>query len=141
MFRNLFSFLIIASVVFMTGCKKAEQQIKENLLTNLITENIWVVTRFDSSANSIAINFTPYEFKFNKDGSVNAVKAGVTEATGTWQGSEAGKSITSNFPTASYPVNKLNGMWLVTNTDLSPKLVDSHRFEGATEYILRLNAK
>lgn len=136
-----FLFLLMATSLAAVGCKKTEQKIKESLLTQLITENIWLVTRFDSAATSIATNFEPYEFKFNKDGSVNAVKAGLTEATGTWVGSEAGESITSNFPTAGYPINKLNGVWLVTNTDLSPKLVDSHRLEGATEYVLRLNAK
>jgi hypothetical protein len=131
----------ILVAISINGCKKAEQKVKETLLTNLITGNVWVVTRFDSAANSIQPYFESYEFKFNKDGTVNAVKADVIEASGTWLGSEAGESITSSFPTAAYPINKLAGIWLVTNTDLTPKLVDAHRFEGLTEYVLRLNAK
>lgn len=132
--------LMIAAII--TGsCKKAKESVIENLMINLITENVWVVTKFNVGGSSITTDFSAYEFHFNKDNSVNAVKAGAPDVIGTWAGSEDSKSITANFPSAAYPINKLTGVWIVINTDLSPKLVDSHRYEGTTELVMRLNAK
>lgn len=135
--KTFITSIALAGGLAMAGCKKTQDQIKETLLTNLITGNIWLVTKFQSGGVSIVPDFDGYEFQFNKDGSVNAIKNGTTEATGTWQGSEAGESISSNFPGSTYPINKLNGVWVVFNTDLSPKLVDA-TYNSDT---LRLNAK
>lgn len=133
--------LVVLAVLAVGACKKAKENVIEDLMVKLITENVWVVTKFNVDGSPIVNDFTGYEFVFNKDNSVRAIKTGQPDVLGTWMGSEAGQSITSSFPTAGHPINKLNGVWEVTNTDLSPKLVDSHRFEGLTELVMRLNAK
>lgn len=123
------------------SCKKAVDNIKQDLMVQLITNNTWVITNYTEGTENKTADYSPYAFKFNKDWSVNAMNNGVSEATGTWLGSEANQSITSDFPNATAPLDKLNGVWIVTNTKSKPWRVYSHRFEGAKEIVLNLQEK
>jgi len=134
-------FALILMTLVSSSCKKAVDNIKEDLMVNLITSNTWVVVRYMEGAQNITPTFSTYEFKFYKSGNVDAIENGITKASGTWQGSEATQSITSNFPTTGDPINKLNGVWKVTNTKSNPWRVFSQRNEGATQLNLDLQAK
>jgi hypothetical protein len=133
------AFVILA--LFSVSCKKAVDNIKEDLMDNLITSNTWIIVRYLDGGSNITSTFATYEFKFYKSGKVDAVKDGITQASGTWVGSEANQSITSEFPSASDPFNKLTGVWIVTNTKSKPWRVYSHRFEGSKELVLDLQEK
>ena len=138
--KYLFSLLMVA-VITLFACEKTKNNIIEDLMIKLITENVWYVSKFNVGGSSITSEFNGYDFHFGKDNAVRAKKAGQADVVGTWVGSQESQSITANFPGASAPVSKLTGVWLITNTDLDPKLVDSHRFEGSTEFVMRLNAR
>ena len=97
--------------------------------------------RFKDGATNLTADYAEYEFQFYKDNTVDAIRNGIKEATGSWVGSETTQSITSNFPTADDPINKLTGIWLITNTKSKPWRVFSHRFEGSKELILDLQEK
>ena len=134
-------FTRLSFLIFCGSCKKTIDNIKEDLMINLITSNTWVVVRYLDGPSNITSTFSEYEFKFHKSGQVDAVKDGVTQASGTWEGSESNQSITSEFPSSGYPFNKLTGVWIVTNTKSKPWRVFSHRFEGSKELVLDLQEK
>jgi len=133
--------LLMVAAISLFACKKTKDNIIEDLMIKLITENVWYVTKFNVAGVSNTSEFNGYDFYFGKDNKVTAKKAGQADIVGTWVGSQEGQSIDSKFPGAPLPISKLTGVWLVTNTDLDPKLVDSHRFEGSTEFVMRLNAR
>ena len=132
---------ILLTLLISSACKKTVNNIKQDLLVNLITGSNWIVVRYLDGASNVTGEYSPYEFDFNKDGTVNAVNSGVVEATGTWVGSEESESITSSFPGATLPISRLTGVWIVTNTKSKPWRVYSHRFEGAKELVLDLQEK
>jgi len=139
-YRKLF-LLFILSASISGGCKKTVDNIKEDLMVKLITENTWKIVNYKEGSSNMTATFTDYEFKFNKDGSLNAIKNALTEGTGTWLGSESTQSITSSFPSAGEPLSKLNGIWLISNTKSKPWRVYSHRNEGGKELLLDLQEK
>lgn len=143
MFSNKsFSLVLLLFLLSGWGCKKTVDTIKEDLMIKLITTNTWKVVRYMQGSSNITAHFSAYEFKFNKNGNVDAVKNGLVESTGTWLGSETTQSITSSFPaSASDTLQRLSGVWLITNTKSNPWRVFSHRFEGGKELILDLEEK
>lgn len=80
-----------------------------------ITDGIWVVEQYLEGANNISSDFANYDFKFNNDGSVVGTKAG-NATNGTWVGNASNYSITSNFPSAVDPLQKMNGVWKLTDS-------------------------
>lgn len=140
--KSALIFLTLA-VLLGAACKKAVQSVAEDFMIKLITENIWKVTSFKNGTADVTAEFSEYEFKFNKDESVNAVKNGVVVNTGTWKGSEVGQTITSTFPpTTNYPIELLTGVWKVTKTAINPvTYVTSNRTEGGVLLVMRLDKK
>ena len=138
--RIIIPFLVLALSV-SAGCKKAIDNIKEDLMINLITDNTWKVVRYLDGTENKTADYSEYDFKFSKNNTVNAIRNGAVEATGTWLGSESTQSITSDFSSAGSPLDQLTGVWLVTNTKSKPWRVFSHRFDGSKELVLDLQAK
>ncbi len=124
---------------FSFGCKKAVQNAQEDFVVNLITSNIWLVTSFSENSTNITSGFSPYEFKFNKDGSVYGIKTGASNAVGTWAGNATNLTITSAFPAGPSPLDKLTGVWNITKTTLSS--VKANRVDGSSTYYLELQKK
>jgi Flp pilus assembly protein TadG len=139
--KKVTSVLALAILLVTGSCKKTVDNIKEDLMIKLITENTWKIVKYAEGSSNQTTVYTDYDFKFNKDGSLNAIKNGVTEATGTWAGSEATQSITAEFPSATEPLAKLTGVWLISNTKSKPWRVYSHRSDGSKEYLLDLQEK
>src|SRR5688572_13029114 len=92
-------FLII-SIVVAGACKKAINNIKEDLMVNLITGHTWKVVKFMEGTANLTTEYSVYDFEFEKNSTVRAVLNGVTQATGTWVGDETTQSITAAFPGA-----------------------------------------
>jgi hypothetical protein len=131
-----FIFLFTANM----GCsEKAIEQKKEDLLVQLITTNIWVMSSFFENTTDLSAQFNGYEFKFNTDGTVFGIKAGQANAVGTWVGSTAAMTIVSNFPNETSVLKKLNGTFNITSTTLSS--VKATRTEGSNEFKLYLVKK
>jgi hypothetical protein len=93
------------------SCKKYIQQQEQNALVNLVTEGTWRVTGYyDHEINNITDSFSGYSFQFYENGTVYGTKNG-QQTNGTWTASISEKTITSNFPTAPYPLSMLNHTW------------------------------
>lgn len=141
---NKIALLLFTTILLLgSGCKKTVQAVAEDLMIKLITDNIWRVSSFKNGAADVTAEFADYEFKFNKDLSVNAVKAGVVMNTGTWKGSETSQTITSTFPpSTNQPIELLTGVWKVTKTAINPvTYVTSNRTEGGVTLVMRLDKK
>lgn len=113
--RRLPLFLFILFALSIISCKKAIEEKKQDLVMKAITDGTWIVEQYFENANNISNDFLDYDFKFNSDGSVTGTKAG-NISSGTWAGNISNYSITSNFPTAPDPVQKLNGVWKLTDS-------------------------
>lgn len=112
--------LITASLLFLFcipfSCKKFIQQQEQNYIVDLVTNGQWRITGYmDHQTNNITDTFAGYAFQFNKDNTLYSVWNG-QQTQGTWAVDISKKSITSNFPTASYPITLLNHTWIITDS-------------------------
>ncbi len=124
--KCVFILVILTSIL---GCKKAGNEVKKSILVDLMTSSNWTVSKFLVGPDPITTDLVGYEFQFNKDGSMFAIKAGNPNVTGTWAGDEAKLTIQSNFPGAAYPLNKFNGTWALYYYTLT--VVKSNRIDGS----------
>jgi hypothetical protein len=107
-------FLLLLAVPF--SCKKYIQQQEQNALVNLVTNGTWRVTGYlDHQTINLTDSFSNYSFQFNSNGTVVGTKSGIP-TNGTWTADVNSKSITSNFPSAGYPINLLNHVWTITDS-------------------------
>ena len=113
--QPLYIATLLILLVFPFSCKKYIQQQEQNALVKLVTQGTWRVTGYTDHDTNITASFTGYSFQFNQDGTVYAL-LNQQQTGGTWTADISAKSITSNFPAASYPLNKLNYTWTITDS-------------------------
>jgi hypothetical protein len=114
------STLLIASLLVLLfvpfSCKKYIQQQEQNALVNLVTKGTWRITGyFDHQTNNITDSFAGYSFQFNQDYTLYGTRYG-QQTNGTWSADISSKSITSNFPSSTYPITMLNHTWTITDS-------------------------
>src|SRR4249920_3568672 len=98
------------------SCKKYIQQQEVNYIVDLVTKGTWRITGYkDHVVNNLTDSFAGYTFQFNPDNTLYSVKYG-QQTNGTWSVDINKKSITSNFPLASYPITLLNHTWIITDS-------------------------
>ena len=113
--KRLHFITLLLLLITSFSCKKALEDKKEDMLMSAITDGIWIVEQYFEGANNISSDFANYEFKFTNDGMVTGTKT-PDVTSGTWSGNMTNYSITSNFPSASDPIQKLNGIWKITDS-------------------------
>jgi hypothetical protein len=106
---------LLISCLLFSSCKKFIQQQEQNALVKIMTDGVWVVTRYVENDTNITSSFSGYVFQFKSNGTVTGTKQD-SIVNGTWAGDINARTITSNFPTASNPVNKLNSVWKITDS-------------------------
>ena len=111
-------YLPVICVLFAFSCKKVVQDQKKQAVMSFITNGHWKVESYLVDTVSITTEFNGYKFKFNEDGTVVGDN-GAASTFGTWIGEVSDYSITSEFPGASDPLQKLNGHWLVKDSGLT----------------------
>jgi len=111
--KIIISLLLI--VVLSPSCKKFIEKQQQNALESIITDGTWIVTRYVENGTDITTSFSGYIFKFNSNKTVTGTNAG-TVVNGTWSGNISTKTITSDFPSAGVPIDKLNAIWKVTDS-------------------------
>jgi hypothetical protein len=109
------SLIAVLLLFVLMGCKKAIQKQEENAIMKAMTDGQWVITSFTSNSSDITSDFTGYKFQFFSDFTVNAIRNGIIEKTGNWEGDINTMSILANFPNATDPLALLNGTWLITD--------------------------
>ena len=107
--------LLLLFSILSNSCKKYIQQQEQNALVSIVTNGVWVVTKYIETGSDITPSFSGYVFQFYTNGSVTGKNGSVT-ATGSWSGDINTKTITSNFPSAGDPLQKLNHTWKITDS-------------------------
>ncbi|HET7003135.1 MAG TPA: hypothetical protein VFI33_17545 [Puia sp.] len=115
--RSTFYIILLLFIFTITNsCKKFIEQQEKNAIVDLVTKGQWRITGYiDHQTDTLTNDFDGYLFQFNENGTVYGVKFG-QQTNGTWSADVSKKSITSNFPTATYPITLLNHTWTITDS-------------------------
>jgi hypothetical protein len=132
--KILFFILIIALV----ACKKSvTQTTQEDLVIKAMTDGQWKVTNFINNGTIISADFTTYKFKYYSNKTVDAINNGTIEKTGSWDGNSANMTTSANFTGAIYPLNLINGNWLITRNSWT--FVEASQTNGSDVKTMRLD--
>src|SRR5207247_8828260 len=93
------SFVVVA-IILLSGCHKIIEQKAQDAIVKAMTQGQWEITNFTSNGTDMTANFSGYTFQYLENYTVNAIKNGTVEKTGTWQGDVNTMSISANFPSA-----------------------------------------
>jgi hypothetical protein len=111
--KKLLSLFVL--FILLSGCKKAVDKAKEDLIVRAMTDGQWKVTNFVQNGTDITTNFTDYKFQYYSNKTVDAIKSGTVEKTGTWDGEAATMTTWANFTNAAAPLVLINGSWHIDN--------------------------
>ncbi|MGZ5286008.1 MAG: hypothetical protein ACXWB9_02435 [Flavisolibacter sp.] len=113
--KKLTLFLLVVSLLGCDTDKVVEEQ-QTNLVIQAITTGYWKVQNFTKGSTDVTADFSTYKFKFNSNYTVDALKNGTIEKSGTWTADPDAQTITSNFTNAIHPLVLLNGTFDINST-------------------------
>jgi hypothetical protein len=129
--------------IFLTlsigSCKKAIEKKQETTILKAMTEGQWVITNFTRNNATITPDFSPYQFKYYDNKTVDAINNGTVEKTGSWNGDINTLSIFANFSNAAYPLTLINGSWHIDNNSWT--FVVASQNDGTETRTLRLEKR
>ena len=132
--KRLFVIFFITSLI---SCKKAAQNIAEDLIVQSMTNGKWIVTKFILNGTNITTDFSAYKFQYYSNKTVDAIKNGTVEKTGTWNGDATTMTTSANFSGAVNPLALVNGTWNITNNSWT--FVEATQTNGTETKTLRLD--
>jgi hypothetical protein len=123
--------LILILIGGLTACDKNEASIKPTTpSTSLVmTQGKWKITNLNHNGYNES-GFTDYQFQFNLNGTLNAVKEGVT-TSGYWSTRTENNEQKLNISFSSPPLNELNFDWRVKQINVNMMNLG----DGGTEYL------
>lgn len=130
-------YIAIAALVFLTGCKKTVEAIAQDMVIDAMTNGQWKITSFVNDGTDITSDFSAYKFQYYKNKTVDAIKNGVTERTGSWDGDANTMTTWANFSGAPDPIALVNGSWKITNNSWT--FVEARQTNGAIVKTMRLD--
>lgn len=136
--KKILPALMLMLAVSTLSCKKAVQEKQKDLLIQAMTNGVWLVDFYSEAGFDLTADFAGYEFQFLENGKVMGTKNSII-TNGTWMGDINTQTISSDFPGAPYPLDRLNGTWKITDSYLD--YVKSEMGTGATRNILYLKKK
>lgn len=128
--------IILPAAIWLAGCSK--EDVQKNIIIQAMTSGRWVVTTFTESGSDYSGDFTPWEFQFYENGTVQGIK-GSTTINGTWTANPDARTITSAFPAGDATLTRLNDTWLIFNNTFV--LVEANPLNTARNAYLKLNKK
>ena len=129
--------VFMLSCLFIS-CEKAEQFIQKAVLTQIITNDRWLVENFSVSDIDVTSEYNAYEFEFHKNGTVLALKATST-IQGDWKEDINALSIQTNFINPSPSLERFNNTWFISKS--SATLVEARAVTVNGVYNLKLVKK
>ena len=111
--KKIIPFIVL--LIALSGCKKAVENIQEDLVVKVMTDGQWTITNFTRNSLNITTDFSGYKFKYYSNKTVDAIKNGTVEKTGNWDGNAGAMTTWANFSSATYPLDLINGTWNITN--------------------------
>jgi hypothetical protein len=133
MIRLILAFFILS----LAACEKKVEDTQRNLILDAMTTGQWKVSSYYMGAMNHTTDFDTYAFQFRENLTVEAIKAGSIEKTGTWNADPNARTITSNFPNSGEPLSLLNGTWTITNNSWT--FVEAKQTVNGTMHTLRLD--
>jgi hypothetical protein len=130
---------IVVSLVFillLSGCKKAIEQTKQDLVIQAMTNGQWMITNFVQNGNTITDDFNGYKFQYYSNKTVDAIRIGLVEKSGTWDGDAATMTTSANFD-AGAPLSLINGNWHIDNNSWT--FVEASQTVGSETKVMRLD--
>jgi hypothetical protein len=108
--------LILLSGILLVSCKKFIQNQEQKAVITDVTNGLWYVTSFTQNDSNITAAFSGYLFKFNTNNTVIGILNNSDSVPGDWLVNISARTITSDFPSAGYPLNRLNETWYVDDS-------------------------
>jgi hypothetical protein len=131
--KTLLILLLFGTVL---SCKKVKQQQETDILVSIMTSGEWKVSSMIVGNNDSTALFTGYQYRFNTNNTVDAIKNGSIENTGTWSGDINTRTIIAAFNNPSPSLKLLNATWLIT--DSSPVFVKAENSSNGITKTLQL---
>lgn len=107
--------LIFTLFILANSCKKAAENVQEDLVIKAMTDGQWAITNFVHNGTTITADFATYRFKYYSNKTVDAINSGTVEKTGTWDGNAGTMTTSASFTAAVYPLSLINGSWNILN--------------------------
>jgi hypothetical protein len=118
-FNATLALFFVALLIASVGCKKAKENIIEEAGMAFLDGTEWKIVFFQNGSSDISQDFSTYQFRFNRDETVNAIRSNTPEATGNWKGNINNRTIYANFAAGTtYPLPLLNATWNITQSTL-----------------------
>lgn len=133
--RKILIFLILVSA--LSSCNKLKEKIAQDAVISAMTDGQWVITSFTDNGNDITASFSSYKFKYYSNKTVDAIKNGTVEKTGSWDGSASTMTTWASFPGATSPLDLINGTWHID--DNSWTFVVASQTNGSETKTMRLD--
>jgi len=106
------------------ACKKTVDKKIENYIIDIMTDGRWYMYKYEENGVDITYEFDGYEFQFYKNETVDGLLNNVA-TRGTWKGDLSNLSMSAEFPTAGYPLKKLNATWKITDSYINAVFAES----------------
>src|SRR5580658_9203369 len=106
---------VLLSGILLISCKKFIQNQEEKAAVSIVTSGEWYVTGYEQNDSNITAAFSGYLFKFDANNTVTGI-INNDSVQGEWLVNISGRTITSDFPGAGYPLNQLNETWYVDDS-------------------------
>jgi hypothetical protein len=129
-------FILLPAGLLLNGCSK--EDVQKDIILKAMTSGRWIVSTFTETGSDFSADFTPWEFQFFENETVQAIK-GTTTITGSWTANVDARTISANFPLGDATVARLNDTWLIYNNTFT--LVEANPLNTSRNAYLKLNKK
>ncbi|TAH02480.1 MAG: hypothetical protein EAZ17_03600 [Sphingobacteriales bacterium] len=129
-------FIFLPAGLLLSGCSK--EDVQKDIILKAMTSGRWIVSTFTETGSDFSADFTPWEFQFFENETVQAIK-GTTTITGSWTANVDARTITASFPAGDATVARLNDTWLIYNNTFT--LVEANPLNTSRNAYLKLNKK
>lgn len=130
-------FTLCFLLMLSASCKKAVEKVQEDLVIQAMTDGQWAVTSFTEDGNNITTSFAGYKFQYYANRTVDAIKNGTVEKTGTWDGDATTMTTWASFTNATNPLNLVNGAWQILRSGWT--YVEAKQIVNGTTKVMRLD--
>ena len=124
-------------ILVLSGCKKAIENIQEDLVLKAMTDGQWKITSFTYNGNTITSDFANYKFKYYSNKTVDAINNGIVERTGNWDGNASAMTTWASFTGAPNPIALINGTWHIDRNSWT--YVEASQSVGGETKTMRLD--
>jgi hypothetical protein len=129
-------FILLPAGLLLNGCSK--EDVQKDIILKAMTSGRWIVSTFTETGSDFSADFTPWEFQFFENETVQAIN-GTTTVTGSWTANVDARTISASFPLGDATVARLNDTWLIYNNTFT--LVEANPLNTSRNAYLKLNKK